>query len=75
MQPATLSELVAAEVRAEMARRNRRGIDLAEHLDISGAALSAKLNGRTPFTLNELQRVADWLDVPLVVLLGERAAS
>lgn len=75
MHPETLTEAVAAEIRVHLARQRRRGTDLAEFLGISTAAVSAKLNDKTPFTLTEVERIAEWLQVPVRELLGERAGA
>lgn len=64
----------ADNVRAEMARQRLPQIALAKHLGLSQAAVSRRLNGQTPFDVNELVAVAALLDVPAAALLGEVAA-
>lgn len=67
-------ELVAAEVRAEVARQRISQTRLAEHLSISQAGISRRLSGDTPFDLNELTAVAKFLGVPVSHFLQERVA-
>jgi transcriptional regulator with XRE-family HTH domain len=74
MPTANLSETVAAEIRVQLARHRKRGADLADELGISAAAVSSKLNDKTPFTLNEVQQIATWLGLSLDQLLGEAGA-
>lgn len=73
-----LSHRVAATVRAELARKQLLQRDLAEVLGISTAQVSERLAGRTPFRLDELDLIAELLDLPVAVLVApparERAA-
>jgi transcriptional regulator with XRE-family HTH domain len=66
---ATLTSLVAAEVRAWMGRLDVRQSELARRMGETDQWMSMRLKGRTPIDLNELQRIADALDVPLIQLL------
>lgn len=68
--PESLVQRVALEVRVLLTRRQLRGADLAAALDVSPASVSAKINGRTPFSLEDLERIAEWLNVPVTDLLG-----
>ena len=65
-----LTEQVAAEVRAYMARRRMTQARLAEVLGLSQSGVSARLAGKVPFRLDELEKVADALGVHPVRLLG-----
>jgi transcriptional regulator with XRE-family HTH domain len=60
-----------------MARRRVSQTTLGAHMGLKQASVSARLTGRTPFDINELHAVADFLDVPLAVLLkdGVEAAA
>lgn len=69
-----LSQRVAANVRAEMARRQKLQRELAEALGISNNQASLRLAGRTPFRLDELERVAELLDLPVSALIAQSAA-
>lgn len=76
MSPEWLSphEWVAAGVRAELARQRRTQSDVAELLTTSQVTVSRKVRGLTPFTVNELYALADYLGLPVARLLPERAA-
>jgi len=67
------SHVVAPDVPASTrAAREARGISLralASQLGVSPATLSAVETGRTPLTVDRLQRIADLLDFPLARLL------
>lgn len=67
---ARLSDFAASEIRAHMARFSLKQIDLAETLGVTQAHVSRKLRGVTPFTLDELQVIADWFSTTPPVLLG-----
>lgn len=66
----TPTDRVGANVRAAMARRLPRvtQTDLAHHLEVSQAVVSKRLNGVTPFDINELVSIAHFLGVPLEAL-------
>lgn len=73
-----LSQRVAATVRAELARHQLKQRHLAEALGISVQQTSERLAGSTPFRLDELDAIADLLDLPLTDIVSpparERAA-
>ena len=54
----TFAEKVAANIRAEAARRGINQSALARALGMSQAAASDRFRGRTPWTLNEIEAVA-----------------
>lgn len=66
---ATLTSLVAAEIRAWMGRLNVRQSELARRMGESDQWMSMRLKGRTPIDLNELQRIANALGIQAVELL------
>lgn len=68
--------LVAAEVRAEMARQQMPQAKLAALLGVAQQTISRRLVGEVPFDVTELARIADLLKVPVTQFLGtvERAA-
>ncbi|MEV1295746.1 helix-turn-helix transcriptional regulator [Pseudonocardia sp. NPDC049635] len=68
----TLRERVAADVRSWMIRRGISGQDLADHLNVSPAYVSRRLKGRTAFDVDDLDRIATFLGVPLGIHLGGR---
>lgn len=62
-------EGVAAEVRAEMARQRKTGVELASVLDLSQQSASRRLTGESGLDVDELAMIADWLKVPVARLL------
>lgn len=70
MTEQTHAERVAANVRAEMARRSYSQRQLAADLGIAQQGLSQRLNGRVPFRVNELDRIAAILGVDLAALIA-----
>ena len=57
-------------LRAEMARRNINGMMIAEKISIWPATFSAKINGKSEFTLDEAIAIKAALctDLPLEIL-------
>lgn len=51
--------LLAIEIRGEMARNGMTQEDLARVLGVSQQAVSNRLNGKTPFDVNELELLAE----------------
>ncbi|MGW4097097.1 helix-turn-helix domain-containing protein [Mycobacterium sp. NPDC004974] len=72
---ATPSAIAGANVRAEMARRGISQTLVGDRLSLSQPAISARLRGQTPFDLNELVAIAEFLEVPVAALIGDKAAS
>ena len=72
---------VAANTRAEMARRKIRQRHIAEYLGMTQQSVSARLSGRVAFTVDELAAIARLLGVDPATLLvpasarGQRSAS
>lgn len=66
---ATLTQLVADEIRVAMTRRRMSGRDLAKKLDVSPSWVSYRLSGRQPIDLNDLFRIAKALGVGVHQLL------
>ena len=56
-------EAIAAEVRAVAARKGLRQGELADAIGVSRQAVSRKLAGATPITVEELLRIAAALEV------------
>jgi transcriptional regulator with XRE-family HTH domain len=69
MQREGRSRQVAGEVRAVLARRQISGKQLASQLGMSQFAISRRLRGETPFSIDELAASAEFLGVPLTELL------
>ena len=72
-QQASLSELVAEEIRSWMGRRRMTGARLARELGVSPAWVSYRLTGVQPIDLNDLAKIAQVLSVPVVALLPASA--
>lgn len=66
---------IAANVRAEMARRNCTQERLATRLGKSQGYVSRRLVARIPFNTNDLDAIAKALDVPLSDLIGSEAVA
>lgn len=69
----TISKQVATNIRVALLRQERSQQTLAEHLGISKAAMSKRLNGHTPIDVDELHRIAGFLGVPVSSLIEEAA--
>lgn len=61
----TASSQLATFVRVELARRNLRQSALSAGIGLSDVQVSRRMTGRTDWTLSELVRLAEFLDVPL----------
>lgn len=66
---ATLTQLVADEIRVAMTRQRVSGRDLAKKLNVSPSWVSYRLSGRQPIDLNDLFRISKALGVSLHQLL------
>ena len=66
----SVSRQVSTEIRAWMARRALTQQDIALALGISRQAVSARLNGQTQWTLDDLAAVAEELGVSVTTLLS-----
>lgn len=66
---APLSLIVAGNVRAELARAGITGKSLAKTMGMSQAAVSARVRGTTPWTLDEIEALTRVLRVRASVLL------
>lgn len=66
----TYSDRVAAEVRAELGRQHKTQRELAEALGVSQVFVSRRLRGEVAFSLEELERIAEALDVPIIRLMA-----
>lgn len=66
---------VPANTRAELARSGKTQEDIAEVLGITRQGVSQRLLGRVEFRVSELQKIADYLGIPVSALLGEKASA
>lgn len=65
----TPTELVAGNVRAEMGRAQKSQAQIGDRLGLSQTAVSARLRGKTPFDVNEIYAIAEFLNVPVMTLM------
>jgi transcriptional regulator with XRE-family HTH domain len=70
----SIDQLVGANVRAELARRQRTQGWLAKQLGITQQSVSQRLGGRVSFDIAELNKISQVLAVALTDLLPEQAA-
>lgn len=70
-EPLHVSDLVAENVRALMARTRTKQRALADALGMTQGAISKKLNGDRPFTLDEIEVIAQHFGVPLASLFEQ----
>lgn len=69
-QPSRLTDRVADEVRANMARARMTQTDLAVVLGLTQSAVSKRLRGKIAFSVDELEKISDALGVHPASLLG-----
>jgi transcriptional regulator with XRE-family HTH domain len=69
-----ISLRVAAEIKGEMAKKGKDQGDIAEVLGISRQQISLRLRGKIPIRVDELEKIAKFLQVPASQFLAERAA-
>lgn len=69
----SLRQVIAAEVRAEMARQQKTGVELARVLKCSQQTASRRLVSGQGLDLDEVPLIADWLGIPVLSLLAPRA--
>lgn len=70
-----LTKAVAAEVRAELARHEISRSAAAERLGISRTLLWNRLRGDSPFTVAELETLAEMVGVPVAQFLSRPAVA
>lgn len=64
-----LADVIAIEVRAEMGRQRVSGRQLARVLELSQAQVADRLNGKIQIRPNELEKIAEFLRVPVARFL------
>lgn len=69
----TFASSIASAVRAELERKGKRRSDLIAVLDMSRPTISGRLNGHTPFTADELDKVATFLGITAYDLIDSAA--
>lgn len=71
----TTTELVNGEIRSRLARKQLTQQALAEALRLSGASVTRRMSGETPWSLPELEDVAAYLGCGLSDLLDAEVAA
>ena len=66
-------EIVAAEVRAQMARQRVTSRSIARRMGWSGTYLSRRLTGSVAFNVTDLAAIAGLLDLPVSAFLESPA--
>jgi transcriptional regulator with XRE-family HTH domain len=67
----TPSVIVGDNIRAEMARQRVTQQELGRQLGLTGASVSRRLTGLTPFTIDEISRIAGLLKVTVEDLVND----
>lgn len=70
----TYTQRTAAGVRAELARQRKSLIELARLLGRNRNYISSRVNGHDPFDLDEIETIANWLNVPVTSFASEVTA-
>lgn len=73
--PDTFSTSIVNAVRAELGRQGRKLNELTTPLGLSWPTVSGRLNGHTPFTADELDRVAEFLGITVYDLIDSAALA
>jgi len=68
----SVTQAVAGEVRAHIARKRRSGRSVALELGWTQPYMSRRLNGIVPFDVEDLAAIADVLGVPVVAFFDAR---
>lgn len=68
----TLRELVAGELRATLARKRISAAALARQLGWSQTYMARRVDGRAPLDVDDLEKIADVLEVTVADLLPRR---
>lgn len=71
----TLTEIVTAEIRAELARQRKTFAQLAIMLGVNPATITRRMAGHYPWTTEELEKTARWLGIPVADLVSPRVSS
>ena len=69
----SLTDSIAGEIRAILARKNKTKKDLAAALGCSPGYLGKLISGSIPITVDQIEATASFLDIPLMDLLSASA--
>lgn len=67
--------IASSAIRAELARRGLRQVDIAEKLGIDPAQVTKRMNGDIDWRLAELQAIAAMFELPISALVDEPGAA
>ena len=67
-----LSQVVHANIRAELARVGRTRVELQRHFDEKPAWMQRRFNGEVAWSIDEIEKIAKWLNVKVETLLTRR---
>lgn len=70
-----VSDAIAGEIRAEMARKRITGSTMARMLGWGQQYLSRRLTGSVPLHVGEVVKIADYLEIPLERLFARVAPA
>lgn len=73
MEQPPLTGRIAGDIRAEVTRRGARAIDLMEVIGRSKTSTYNKWNGHSAFSLAEIERIAEWIDMDVEILFTHKA--
>ena len=71
----SFAQVVAANIRAEAARRGYNQLALAGELGVSRTWVNSRWYGRRPWQLEDVERVADLFDLPPAQLCANRDSN
>lgn len=66
----TYTASIAGAVRAELARKRKRFIEIAAVLGVSRATAYRRINGEEPFDVAELEKIAAYLEIDVQVIFN-----
>lgn len=69
-----LADFVAAQMRAEMARRLMSAAELGRKIGVDETWVRRRMRGQYAITMSDLERIADGLDVPVAQFIPTGAA-
>lgn len=70
----TLNERVAEEIRVQLARKNITASELARRAGMTQRSVSRRITGEKAIDMDDLERFAQALDVPVTALLPQEAS-
>ena len=74
-EPETAAKRIAMEIRGLMAARKLGSTDLATFLKVHRSTAARRINGESDLTINEVEAIAAWLDVPVTRLIAPAAGA